>query len=113
MELDYPLNTGLTPLCRFVFGVARNEVNPRYAVIDYEPCEKCKKNMSLGFTVMEATTAPNSVTSMEIQTGVYPTGRFVVIKREAATRIFGNTDTDKGKAFLESPVFTQMFCRTE
>ena len=86
---------------------------PRYAVIDYEPCEECKKNMSLGFTVMEATTAPNSVTSMEIQTGVYPTGRFVIIKREAATRIFGNTNTDKGKAFLESPAFTQMFCRTE
>lgn len=61
---------------------------PRHMVIDYEPCDECKRNMALGFTVIEATTAPNSVTSVQIQNGVFPTGRFVVVKREAATRIF-------------------------
>lgn len=86
---------------------------PKHMVLDYEPCDKCKKNMALGFTVMEATTTPNSATSVEMQKGVYPTGRFTVIKREAATRIFDGINPDIGKAFLESSVFTQIFCRTE
>lgn len=85
---------------------------PKYMVLDYEPCDECKKNMALGFTVMEATTAPNSVTSVEIQRGVFPTGRFTVIKREAAVRIFDGIDTKVGKAFLEQEAFTQMFCST-
>lgn len=86
---------------------------PRQMVIDYEPCEECKKNMDMGFTVFEATTAPNSVTSMEIQTGVYPTGRFTVLKREAAIRVFEGINIDVGKVFLDSRAFSQMFCRTE
>ena len=48
-----------------------------------------------------------------IEKGVYPTGRFTVIKREAAARIFDGINPDIGKAFLESSVFTQIFCRTE
>lgn len=82
---------------------------PRHMVLDFEPCEECKKNMALGFTVMEATTTPNSVSSVEIQRGVYPTGRFVVLKTEAAERIFGGIDIKVGKAFLDTQVFTQMF----
>ena len=86
---------------------------PKYAVIDYEPCEECKKSMARGFTVMEATTAPNSITSVEIQKGVYPTGRFTVLKREAAVKIFKGIDTKIGNAFLDSQAFTQMFCRAK
>lgn len=84
---------------------------PRHMVIDYEPCDECKRNMALGFTVIEATTAPNSVTSVEIQRGVFPTGRFIVIKPEAAGRIFEGINLDIGKAFLESSVFMQVFCK--
>ncbi len=83
---------------------------PRRMVIDYEPCDECKNNMSQGFTVMEATSAPNSATSTEIQSGVFPTGRFVVVKREAVTRIFRDINPDVGKAFLESSTFEQIFC---
>lgn len=61
---------------------------PMHMVLDYEPCDECKKHMDMGFTVMEATTAPNSVTNVEIQNGVYPTGRYVVLKMDAAVRIF-------------------------
>lgn len=82
---------------------------PRHMVLDFEPCEECKKGMALGFTVMEATTTPNSRSSVEIQQGVYPTGRFVVLKTEAAARIFDGIDTKVGKAFLDTQVFTQMF----
>lgn len=82
---------------------------PRYAVIDYEPCEECRKNMALGFTVMEATATPNRVSSVAMQKGVYPTGRFVVIKPEAAHRIFTGLAPDVSKAFLSSEMFSQMF----
>lgn len=89
------------PVC-FWCGEERNEVAllghigdgrkhedfeaPMHMVIDYEPCEKCRANMALGVTLMEATNKPNSVTKVEMQKGVYPTGRYVVIKREAARK---------------------------
>lgn len=82
---------------------------PRHMVLDFEPCEECKRNMALGFTVMEATTAPNSNSTVEIQRGIYPTGRFVVLNLEAAERIFEGIDTKIGKAFLDAQAFTQMF----
>lgn len=81
---------------------------PRHMVLDYEPCDECKNHMDMGFTVMEATTAPNSATNVEIQSGVYPTGRYAVLKMDAAVRIFG-IDTSKKKAFVDAAVFKQMF----
>ena len=82
---------------------------PMHMVLDYEPCEKCKEHMALGFTVMEATTSPNRVTNVQMQGGVYPTGRYVVITMDAATRIFGGIDTSKKKAFVDAEVFRQLF----
>ena len=82
---------------------------PKYAVIDYEPCDKCRCGMAQGFTVMEATQHPNERTSMEMQKGVYPTGRFVVLKQESAVRIFGEEFTSRGKAFMSEGDFNQMF----
>jgi len=83
---------------------------PRYSVINYEPCDKCREAMKKGFTVMECTTSPNSHSSVEMQKGIYPTGRFTVVKSEAADRIFGTDFTRKGKAFMSVSDFTQMFC---
>ena len=82
---------------------------PKRMVIDFEPCEECRRNMALGFTVMEATSSPNQVSSMEIQKGVYPTGRYVVLRREAVLRIFGAIPADNDKAFLQSEAFAEMF----
>lgn len=82
---------------------------PRNMVLDYEPCDECRKYMDMGFTVMEATTAPNSATNVEIQSGVYPTGRYAVLKMDAAVRIFQGIDTSKKKAFVDDAVFKQMF----
>lgn len=82
---------------------------PMHAVIDYEPCEHCRQMMASGFTVMESTSRPNRVSSVEFQHGVYPTGRYVVLKPEAAQRIFSGLDENADKAFLESAVFEQMF----
>ena len=104
------------PVC-FWCGEERNEVAllghigdgrkhedfeaPMHMVIDYEPCEKCRANMALGVTLMEATNKPNSVTKVEMQKGVYPTGRYVVIKRDAARKMFDNIGSND-KAFVDS-----------
>lgn len=83
---------------------------PRDIILDYEPCERCKKHMALGTTVMEASTEPNEVSDIEIQEGVYPTGRWVVITPDAAKRIFGIPENEN-KCFLEEEVFQNAFVR--
>lgn len=83
---------------------------PMHAVLDYEPCDKCREKMSLGFTMIEATHVPNPTTKVQMQPGVYPTGRYAVIKKEAAMRLFTpQTDLSKGKAFVDSALFDLIF----
>lgn len=82
---------------------------PMHAIINYEPCEECAKAMASGFTVIESTETPNWVTNKEIQNGVYPTGKWVVLKHEAAHRIFSGLDDSADKAFLDASVFDKMF----
>lgn len=81
---------------------------PMRMVLDYEPCDKCKERMSLGFTIMEATTAPNDVTDIQIQKGVYPTGRYAVITKDAASRIFKDVAPTDESAFVESGLFWKL-----
>ncbi len=81
---------------------------PMHMVLDYEPCDKCKANMSMGFTIMEATNRPNSVTNIQMQSGVYPTGRFAVIRKEAAQRMFRPEVVRIGKAFVDRSLFTEL-----
>ena len=82
---------------------------PSKSVIDYEPCDECKHNFARGFTVIEATSYPNKVTSVEIQRGVYPTGRYVVVKSEAAAEIFHFDNENLDKCFVSPEVFGQLF----
>ena len=82
---------------------------PKHMVLDFEPCDECKKGMERGFTVMEATGAPNANNHMEMHRGVYPTGRFVVLTRAAANRIFGGVADGPSKAFVDPETFTYLF----
>ena len=82
---------------------------PKYAVLDYEPCEKCQGLMSSGFTIMEVTDKPNKRTAVEMCKGAYPTGRFSVIKNETAERIFGKDISQRGKAFMSDADYSEMF----
>lgn len=70
-----------------------------HMVIGYEPCAKCKENWAKGFTLLEMTKVPNSRTDVPMQDGVYPTGRFAVIRMEAARRIFKEA-VNYDKAFV-------------
>jgi hypothetical protein len=56
--------------------------------LDYEPCDKCKENWSQGILLIEAGMSPQSENQPEMQKGVYPTGRYLVLKPEAVNRIF-------------------------
>lgn len=81
---------------------------PRNLLLDYEPCEGCMQCMNQGFTVMEADSVPTFENQPSARTSddVYPTGRWVVIKMDAARRIFGEwaeaSNTELGKAVYVS-----------
>lgn len=74
---------------------------PRRAVWSMEPCAKCKANMALGITLMEA----NGDTKPE------PTGRWVVVTEDCVRRLF-NDDVLPAvlrhrKAFMKPAAFAQ------
>ena len=94
-----------------LFGRMKNDAEaPLHMVVDFEPCEHCRKEMAQGFTLIEATNFPNCVCDREIQSGVYPTGRYVVVRVDAARQMFGNPNIKiGGKAFLDARVFGEMF----
>lgn len=81
---------------------------PMHMVLDYEPCDKCRANMSMGFTIMEATTRPNSTTNVPMQNGVYPTGRFAVIRTATARKMFHPDAMTMGKAFVDCALFNEL-----
>ena len=85
----------------------RDAEAPHYVFGGYEPCEKCKRNFALGVLLMEACTFPQFNGQPEMQEGVFPTGRHVVIKREAADRIFNVPVKDK--AFVDRETFNMLF----
>lgn len=81
---------------------------PKHMVLDYEPCDKCRAAMDAGFTIMEATSAPNDATSVEMQSNTYPTGRFVVITKSAAKRMFGDIAEKTCKVFADTDLFSKL-----
>lgn len=116
---------GLNPTipCCFFCGEQKNEVSllgrlddpdkgedieaPRSAVLDYEPCDCCKDKFSQGVLFIEVTRRQPedrrpAISKDEMGASVYPTGRHVVVKREAL-----NVDGDK-YVILEQD-FNQMF----
>lgn len=81
------------PIC-FFCGGKKNEIAllgklkgdveaPKNAILDYEPCDKCKEMMSQGVTLIEVEMTPYSENQPPISGNAYPSGRFVVVKPEA------------------------------
>lgn len=85
--------------------------------IDYEPCDKCKGNWAQGITLIEADVSPQSENQPEIQKGLYPTGRFLVLNPDAAERIFTpETAADALKhrmCFIDLEVFAKFLAAPE
>lgn len=84
---------------------------PRHMVLDYEPCDECKKNRQLGVTVIEATETPNTEGQPPIDKyDHFPTGRYCVLKTEAADRIFSEyAPWEAGKCVLVDKEVYSMF----
>ena len=61
--------------------------------------------MALGVTVMEAGISPIFKNQPEFQPGTYPTGKWIVLKKEAADRIFGDELKGHNKIFVDSETF--------
>jgi len=80
------------PIC-FWCGEEKNEIAllgmlkgdqeaPMQAVLNLEPCPKCKQKMDLGITIIEGTSTPIYKNIPKYQ-GAYPTGRWAVVKKES------------------------------
>lgn len=124
----YGLNPTI-PVC-FYCGQPKNEVAllgkigkgkedleaPKHMVLDYEPCEACKKRMEGRILLIEVQETPFSDNRPVIQiqkaesgkeTPLYPTGRLAGLKPEAANRIF-NTTIDTDRTFVDNEVFENL-----
>lgn len=116
---------GLNPTipCCFFCGEQKNEVAllgrlddpdkgedieaPRNAVLDYEPCENCKKKFSLGVLVIEVTfdhpkDMRPAISKDPTGAKVYPTGNYVVVRR-------GVLNVDGDKCLMNESVFKRLF----
>lgn len=80
---------------------------PHQAVWSMDPCDKCKENMALGITLMEATLGPTNKPE--------PTGRWVVVTEDCVNRNFDPMAAAQTlrhrKAFLEPEVFVLLLVR--
>lgn len=91
---------------------------PPKMVLDYMPCGACQTAQESGITCIEATT-PNRTKNPPLANDgalsmTCPTGRWVVVKREAFER-FPVADQlkaqimERGKCFLDPDTFNQLF----
>lgn len=71
-----------------LLGANRGKKAPHRVCFNYEPCDKCKEQFSQGIRIFEAKTSPCFDGQLEIDSGMYPTGRMVVVREEFITRMF-------------------------
>lgn len=103
--------------CGEAMGVAllgrnKGQKAPHSVVTGYTPCDKCREQMAQGITLVEAGPASRQPQRPEIQPGVVPTGRWLVIKEVAVSRVFKGEAVEallkSRKGFVEGPMF-EMF----
>ena len=78
---------------------------PMGILLDYEPCDECLENRKLGVTLMEVTTSENFDNQPEIQKGIYPTGKWCIIRKQAAERMFSGYLNGKDALFVEKEIY--------
>ena len=74
-----------------LLGKLKGDVKaPKRMLMDYQPCDACRKKMSIGTAVIEVVTTDNGLPP--IKEGVWPTGRWVVLKKDVAYKLFNSTN---------------------
>lgn len=80
------------PVC-FFCGKEKNEVAllgklkddaeaPMHAIIDYEPCDECKKAMASGILMIGVKPTPSMDNQPPISRDLYPTGKWIVVSED-------------------------------
>ena len=76
-----------------LLGALKGDVEaPKYTILNYTPCDKCKEQISKGVTVIEsgyATDGRPPISKDSTGAKVYPTGRWCVLNKEPAIKMFG------------------------
>ena len=78
-----------------------DEPLPEYMFGDYDPCNKCKKNMDTHNVMIEVVTTPNN--NKPIKEGYYPTGRWCLIPDTKIRDIFSEELCNKTRQFMVEP----------
>lgn len=92
-----------------------DEEAPRQAVYDYDPCAECERQRRQGITLIEARrTDPGD--RLPLQRGVWPTGRWMVVKADAVSRLLTPAAMVEqvvaaGLAFLEVEAYDKLLSR--
>lgn len=122
LHTNYGLNPTI-PQC-FWCGKDRNEVAllgasykgeaPMHMIIDYEPCDTCREMMSSGIAFIEATEALGAEDRKKSLHGFLPTGRWVVVRREAVEKWDLNPQIKDhvlkaGRGIMEPETFNTIF----
>lgn len=96
-----------------LLGKLKGDVEaPMYAVMDYEPCDKCKEKMNMGVTLIEVSDIQPSDGRPPLKAEgnqlVYPLGNYVVITPEATNRVFNLNMTAGQTLFVDSEVMNMI-----
>lgn len=112
------------PVC-FWCGNEKNEIAllgklpndaeaPMHAVLDFEPCEECRKKFNSGVTLFEVTDRPIMEGQPPInRSNLYLSGRYVVVKPEIIRVIIINPELAENiikakKGLIDEEVFEQL-----
>lgn len=67
-----------------LFGELPGDVEaPKEAIVDYEPCDKCKEQWAQGVVYIEVSEEPQMPNQLAISEGLYQTGLLVVVAEDA------------------------------
>ena len=100
-----------------LLGAAYKGEAPMKMVIDLEPCATCKAEADKGCALYEVTSKPGNDMLKVFEQEAWFTGRWVVVKDEAVTRIFDKDMADAvlkaRKAVIDQEAFAMLFPPTE
>ena len=96
-----------------LFGKLKGDAEaPKHFIMDYEPCDACRKAFKAGVLFLGVTKDQPADKRPPIADGLYPTGSFFVLKRDAIPKIFSEEDTaaflKSGKVFVEQPALEEL-----
>ena len=91
----------------------KDQEAPHRVLIDYEPCEECKKKFAEGVLLIECSETPIADGQRPIQDGAYPTGNYAVITADAFARIFNTEQSPKAVALVDCSVLSMIMKHVE